>query len=216
MRGSPAVIRRLCFASCYVYSPVGTGRISQHSRLLRSLLKAANPRFIEKYAVRVHQQVDSGSMALRGYFGDDDILVPVPGSEAGGINRAWGAAHLADALVSEGLGRAAWRGLKRNSRVPKSAYALSGARPSLGRHYDSFALATPLCEPHSIVLIDDIVTKGRTLLAAAVRLHEAFPRAHIKAFALVRTMGLVSEVNCLLDPCRGEIRWRHGDAMRRP
>jgi hypothetical protein len=210
------MIRRLCFASCYVYSPEGTGRVSQHSRLLRSLLKAPDARFIEKYAVRVHQQVDSGSVALRGYFGDDDILVPVPGSAPTSVNHAWGAAQLAEALVCEGLGAAAWRGLHRITPVPKSAYALTGARPSIGRHYDSFALASPLCQPHSIILIDDIVTKGRTLLAAAVRLHEAFPRAHIKAFALVRTMGLVSEVNRLLDPCRGEIRWRSGEAIRRP
>jgi predicted amidophosphoribosyltransferase len=180
------------------------------------LLKAADPRFIAKYAVRVHQQVASGSIALRDYFGDDDILVPVPGSAPTSANRAWGAAQLAEALVCEGLGGAAWRGLHRISAVPKSAYALIGARPSIGRHYDSFALASPLCQPRSIILIDDIVTKGRTLLAAAVRLQEAFPRAHIKAFALVRTMGLVSEVNCLLDPCRGEIRWRGGDAIRRP
>ena len=59
-------------------------------------------------------------------------------------------------------------------------------------------------------------TKGRTLLAAASRMHEAFPSARIRAFALVRTMGLVSDVQRLLDPCRGEIRWRTGDAHRRP
>lgn len=155
-------------------------------------------------------------MLLRGYFGDDDILVPVPGSAPASMNRAWGAAYLAEALVREGLGRLAWPGLQRISRVPKSAYALTGARPSIDRHYDSFALTTPPSAPHSIILIDDIVTKGRTLLAAAVKIHEAFPRAHIKAFALVRTMGLIGEVNCLLEPCRGEIRWRSGDALRRP
>lgn len=210
------MIRRLCFASCYVYSPVGTGRVSQRSRLLRSLLKAADERFIEMYAVRVHQQAAGGSAALRGYFSDDDILVPVPGSAPACMNRAWGAARLAEALVCEGLGRAAWGGLQRVSPVPKSAYSLTGSRPSIDRHYDSFALATPLCPPQSIILVDDIVTKGRTLLAAAVRLHEAFPLARIKAFALVRTMGLISEVNCLLEPCRGEIRWRGGDAIRRP
>lgn len=190
--------------------------MSRHSRLVRSLLKAADERFIEIYAVRVHQQQEGGCAALRGYFGDDDILVPVPGSAPASANRAWGAAQLAEALVSEGLGRAAWRGLQRISSVPKSAYALSGARPSIDRHYDSFALSTSLCRPHSIMLIDDIVTKGRTLLAAAVRLHEAFPRAHIKAFALMRTMGRVSDVNCLIEPCRGEIRWRGGEAVRRP
>jgi hypothetical protein len=210
------VIRRLCFASCYSYSPVGTGQPSRHSRLLRSLLKDADARFMEKYAFRVYQQVEEGSAALRGYFGEDDILVPVPGSAPESVDRAWVACHLAEALVSQGLGLDSWRGLRRITSVPKSAYAATGARPSIDCHYDSFALATPLYQPRSIILIDDVVTKGRTLLAAAVRLHEAFPSTRIKAFALMRTMSRVTDINYLLEPCRGEIRWRNGDAIRRP
>ena len=59
-------------------------------------------------------------------------------------------------------------------------------------------------------------SKGRTLLAAASRVHEAFPGVQIRAFALVRTMGLIPGVQQLLDPCKGEIRWRSGDAHRSP
>jgi hypothetical protein len=59
-------------------------------------------------------------------------------------------------------------------------------------------------------------TKGRTLLAAASCVHDAFPCAQIRAFALVRTMGFVPGVQQLLDPCKGEIRWRAGDAYRSP
>ena len=59
-------------------------------------------------------------------------------------------------------------------------------------------------------------TKGRTLLAAASRVQEAFPCAEIRAFALIRTMGLISGIQQLLDPCKGEIRWRGGDAHRSP
>jgi predicted amidophosphoribosyltransferase len=210
------VIRRLLFASCYVYSPDGSGALCEHSRLLRSLLKESDDRFMEKYAIRVHQQVDGGSIALRGFFSADDILVPVPGSRADSADRGWAAGKLASALVGEGLGRAVWPGLRRIRSVRKSAYASIGSRPSVDRHYKSFALASPLWHPHSIVLVDDIVTKGRTLLAAAARLHESFPNVRIRAFALVRTMGLVADVPRLLEPCRGEIRWRHNDAHRSP
>lgn len=69
---------------------------------------------------------------------------------------------------------------------------------------------------NNIVLIDDIVTKGRTLMAAAARVRETFPEARIRAFALVRTMGLDAEMHALLQPCRGEIRWLGNDAYRRP
>ena len=74
----------------------------------------------------------------------------------------------------------------------------------------------PPITPENVVLIDDVVTKGRTLLAAATRLHEAFPGAQIRAFALLRTMGLIPGVQRLLDPCTGEIRWKAGDAHRSP
>jgi orotate phosphoribosyltransferase len=81
-------------------------------------------------------------------------------------------------------------------------------------------LIEPLLEewpgPRRIVLVDDVVTKGRTLLAAAARMRDAFPDVDIRAFALVRTMGLVSGVARLLDPCVGEIRWEGGDAYRTP
>jgi hypothetical protein len=59
-------------------------------------------------------------------------------------------------------------------------------------------------------------TKGRTLLAAASRVHEAYPCSHIRAFALLRTLGLISGVQQLLDPCKGEISWKAGDAHRSP
>jgi hypoxanthine phosphoribosyltransferase len=86
----------------------------------------------------------------------------------------------------------------------------------VGNHYDSFAIERVTELPRHVVLIDDVVTKGRTLLAAAARVQEAFPNAEIRAFALLRTMGLVQGVEQLLDPCVGEIRWRAGDAHRTP
>lgn len=209
-------IRPLVFASCYVYSPKGQGRLCEHSRLLRSFVKEADARFMEKYALRVQHEVRAGSMALRGFFGPEDVLVPVPGSTPQCPERPWAAGELAKALVGEGLGRAAWPGLRRISKVRKSAYALIGARPSVWRHYESFALADSPMQLNSIVLIDDIVTKGRTLMGAAARVRETFPEARIKAFALVRTLGLGGEMQGLLQPCRGEIRLLRNDAYRRP
>jgi hypothetical protein len=67
-----------------------------------------------------------------------------------------------------------------------------------------------------VVLVDDVVTKGRTLLAAATRIQEAFPDTEVRAFALLRTMGLIPDVAQLLEPCVGEIRWTGADAQREP
>jgi predicted amidophosphoribosyltransferase len=168
-----------------------------------------------KYALRVRQQAEDSAL-LAGFFGATDVLVPVPGSvpyTAGGL---WAAAHLAFALVNEGLGGVAWSGLRRVHAVRKSATAAPADRPTVDVHYESFFIERPPTPPERIVLVDDVITKGRTLLAAASRVHDAFPDTQIRAFALVRTMGMVSGVRQLLDPCKGEIRWKAGDAHRRP
>lgn len=209
------VIRTIEYASCYVYSPAGTGAVCERSRLLRTLLKAGDGSFMLKYALRVRQQVTDPTL-LAGFFRASDVLVPVPGCAPSMTGGLWTARHLAIALLNQGLGGAAWSGLRRVRAVPKSATAAPGQRPTAYLHYESFFIEPPMAPPETIVLIDDVVTKGRTLLAAATRLHEAFPGAQIRAFALVRTMGLVSGVQQLLDPCKGEIRWRAGDAYRNP
>ena len=212
--GDPT-IRALAYASCYVYSPGGTGAICERSRLLLWLLKSGDAAFMLKYALRVRQQAED-SPPLTGFFNATDVLIPVPGSAPCAAGGMWTAEHLAVALVNEGLGGAAWAGLRRIRAVPKSATAAPGERPTVNRHYESFVIEHQTMTPEGILLIDDVVTKGRTLLAAASRMHEAFLRARIRAFALVRTLGLVSGVQRLLDPCRGEIRWKAGDAHRSP
>ncbi len=209
------MIAVLEFASCYVYSPMGAGRVCERSRLLRELLKEGNERFIRRYAVRVRQQMAEAPQ-LAGFLTASDVLVPVPGSAPMSHPGRHVATLLAEALVRQGLGSETWSGLKRIRPVRKSATALPCARPSVALHYESFAIDALPHPPRSLVLVDDIITKGRTLLAAAARLHEAFPAANVRAFALLRTKGLVPEVSRLLEPCKGSIRWRAGDARREP
>jgi hypothetical protein len=208
------VIGGVAFASCYVYSPAGGGAASERSRLLRTLLKEGDAHFMLKYALRVRQQAE-GASCLAGFFLAQDVLVPVPrcAPRSGGT---WVAEELAHALVRAGLGSMTWAGLHRICAVRKSATASHGARPTVDLHYDSFRVEPPSFRIASIVLIDDVITKGRTLLAAAARLREAFPGAPVRAFALLRTRGLTSGVKQLLEPCKGQIRWDGADAHRVP
>jgi hypothetical protein len=209
------VIRAIDYASCYVYSPTGRGVVDERSRLLRTLLKAADATFMQKYACRVRQLAED-SPQLAGFFGATDVLVPVPGSTPYTAGGSWTAEQLTLALLKVGLGGTAWPGLRRVRAVRKSATAAPGDRPTVSVHYESFVLEPPTIVPKRIVLIDDVVTRGRTLLAAASRVQEAFPCSQICAFALLRTLGLIPGVQQLLDPCRGEIRWKAGDAHRSP
>ncbi len=211
----PAIIDLLPFAACYVYSPSGRCAASERSRRLCALLKAGNPRYIEFCAANV--RCTAGD---RGAFGDffdgAGVLVPVPGSAPTKQGEPSVAMDLAAALVREGLGAGIWPGLARRTAVRKSSTAAAGARPSVAQHYESLALAPIAHAADQYLLIDDIVTRGRTLLAAASRLREACPRAGIRAFALLRTMGYVPDLQRLLDPCVGEIRFKCGEAHRNP
>jgi hypothetical protein len=78
------------------------------------------------------------------------------------------------------------------------------------------AWLTPIAIIFVIVLIDDVITKGRTVLAAAARLQAVFPHADIRAFALIRTVGFRQRMDCLIEPCDGVVRWAGGDARRDP
>jgi len=66
------------------------------------------------------------------------------------------------------------------------------------------------------LLVDDIVTKGSTLVGAASRLQEAFPGLGVRGFALVRTRGLIEEVEALVEPCVGTIRFDGQSCARTP
>jgi len=179
------------------------------------MLKSGDSHFIVKYAFRVRQQVVDES-PLAGFVCPDQVLVPVPASARSTAGTMTVAEHLATAMAEAGLGGGIWNGLRRVRPVRKSATAPPGSRPTVANHYDSFAIEAATALPPRVLLVDDVITKGRTLLAAAARLQDAYPAAEIRAFAMLRTMGFVQRVDHLLEPCVGEIRWSEGDAHRTP
>jgi orotate phosphoribosyltransferase-like protein len=68
--------------------------------------------------------------------------------------------------------------------------------------------------PARITLVDDVVTQGATALAAASRVAEIFSDSEIGVFALVRTRGLVEDIDSIVDPVSGWIVERQGRAWR--
>jgi len=62
-----------------------------------------------------------------------------------------------------------------------------------------------LIKPDQITLVDDVLTQGRMAFACAWRLHEVFPNAQIRVFALIRTQGLKPNINEIKDPDAGII-----------
>jgi predicted amidophosphoribosyltransferase len=155
---------------------------------------------------------------LQNCFGPDVVLVPVPGSSLLVLGGLWPADRLCKAIRNEGLAANVRPLLTRTKAVPKSATAGPGQRPSVETHYDSLAIrpATPLLPPTvRFTIVDDVVTRGATLLASYVRLREAYPDVPINCFALIRTMSGV-EVDSVLNPVEGVISLAGGHLHRNP
>ena len=188
--------------------------MAEASRLLCARVKAGDPTWVPRYAGLVYR-ASCRDAQLTALFACRAVLVPVPGSRVC-PEAPWAAQCLAFALSEMGLGGGLWAGLRRQTGVRKSATSPAGGRPSVREHFESFAVARPLRSVERIVLIDDVITRGRTLLAAAARLQAELPHADIRAFALIRTLGFVPHMDRLLEPCHGVVRWAGGDARREP
>lgn len=218
--GDEASFPTLPFASCFAYLPGGIGPICDEGRLLCARLKASDQVWLPRLAARVWlETVGHGRFAAA--FGARVVLVPVPGSTP--FQRAdWIGARLAWCLKEVGLAAEVWPVLRRQHAVKKSAFAAAGKRPTVLEHHASFALEGEFWQgAHDgrglrLTLVDDVITRGRTLLAAAARIQAALPGAEVRAFALVRTLSPDETLSQVLDPCEGEVRWVSDDARRRP
>ena len=204
------------FGSCFVYSPRGAGENAHYSRSVCLRVKTSDVEWLPRYVETVLDHCDTGQ-ELVGCFTRDTVLVPVPTYLPCTQRRVWGAACLASCLKEVGIPGTVWHGLHRVEAVRKSSTAYGPRRPSMRKHYESLAVArAPQRVPERLLLIDDVVSSGRTLLACWLRLRERFPSTPIAAFALIRTLGFVREIPQLVLPCTGRITWTGVDARRHP
>jgi hypothetical protein len=190
------------FGSFLVYSPRGTGEVSRRSQRFTYAVKTGRPEALPQAVDRLARDFDSTPL-------------PAPRSSLLVTGGLWPARLIAEALTSHDLGAAVLPILTRVEPVPKSAFQARGERPNARRHFETMAIEPALASPR-ITLVDDVITKGNTLLAAASRVAIAFPHAEINAFALIRTMGRVSDIERIVDPCVGTVRMVFDEALREP
>lgn len=222
---SPPLLSEVRFGSFLTYSPRGASDLSQQSRAICHRIKVDGvigdpPVRVIEYAIARLQQELVGT-GLGDFVAPDVTLVPCPRSAPfppGQKTTLWVALRICEALKDAGFGGAILPCLERIEAVEKSAFAAPGGRPSAQRHLDTMRVTRELEPPSGrITLVDDVITKGATLLAAASLLAATFPRAEIKAFALIRTMGLIPEVERIVDPVVGRVaRTPSGAADRQP
>jgi hypothetical protein len=198
--------------------------------LLCARLKSADRKWLPNLAAQVWLEAMGNGRFTR-VFGNGVVLVPVPGS-APAQRACWVGGLLAWCLREVGLAAEVWPILRRRYAVRKSAFAAAGERPSVLEHHASFTIEraswdrTRMASCGSVgesagnglrlTLVDDVITRGRTLLAAAARVREALPVAEVRAFALLRTLERGEVLHQILAPCDGEVRWQGEDARRYP
>ncbi len=177
------------------------------------------PILMSQWIARTVQQQIS-SLPFADFFKPSTVLVPVPSSSLMQPGTLWVPDRIAKALVARGIGREVVECLARVKPIRKAAISDPSQRPSPAEQFETIGVQGRISEPKpdEIVLVDDIVTRGATLLGAANRLAEAFPSAQVRGFATMRTISDSSEFERLYHPVQGIIRYREatGDTLRRP
>ena len=220
---SPALRSELPYAALLTYSPRGTSPISLRSQFFCYRIKSDG--VIDDPPVRAIERAiealsNDACADVREFLGTGATLIPCPPSAPFPPRQKpalWVPLRICEALRGAGFGSRILPCLRRVEAVPKSAFAAPGERPSPSRHMSTMTVESTLDPPDMITVVDDVVTKGATLLGAASLLARAFPNAEIRAFALVRTQGYVKDIERILDPVVGRIsRTRNRGADRQP
>jgi predicted amidophosphoribosyltransferase len=207
------------FGSLLTYSPHGSSIKAQESKAAMRNLKNDNVLssgiLTSEYVARAIKK-DIGNFPFADYFNSKTVLIPTPKSSLLQKDMLWVPQRITKALINNGLGRTSEECLERIAALPRSSKSIPANRPKPFQHYESMRVKELLFDPEEIVLVDDIVTRGATILGAVDKLMEMFPNARIRAFAVMRTMSNPEEFSEIVDPCVGTIRLSGENARRNP
>jgi hypothetical protein len=214
-------LAQLEFGALLTYAPHGDSPECRNSKDVMLALKndrfVGNPPILMSELIAQTIQRKMAELPFASFFQPNPILIPTPKSSLMQANTLWVPERIANALVRMGIGKAVVSCLVRANPVRKAAFCAPSERPTAVEHYESIGVQGSLSPPSEILLVDDIVTRGATLLGAANRLADVFPKAQIRAFAAMRTISNPIEFQKVYDPCIGMIDlWESGDTFRRP
>ena len=220
--------KRLEFASLLAYSP----RPNEVSEELRDEAKQSrnlvlrlkdgravgDPPLTVAARIVLHlKSTASSAKVLSEFLRPSSTLVPVPKSTLLTKGALWVPEQLSQELVKGGFGKTVAPLLERTEPIPKAATSLSTERPTALNNYETLRVQESLESPTELLLIDDVVTAGATLLGSASRLSEAYPDVPIKGFAAARTVSVAERFRRTVDPVVGTIVLRaDGRTQRDP
>lgn len=187
---------------CLTYVPHGKGAANdslfEQTRKIRNYVKNGRKDIIIK-AVSLDIE---GKSLITHYIGTDSLLVPIPRSSPITNGFVWPSLEICIALKELGLGKEVAQILQRDYKVKKSSLSTSAEdRLSVDEHFKSMSINTNLLfQPETVVLVDDVVTQGRTLMAVYRHVNNIFPESCIKSFTPIRSLFASAPYNKTFDP----------------
>lgn len=216
----------LDFASFLVYPRLGGQVQTESERKAKNLVlymkqlrvspKLEPPHVLDFIFSKLEQAITRPP--LRAYFaGAPPAVIAAPGSSLTQPHSVACPPAIADCFKLSGLAVRVLPPVHRMTPVPKAAYSRPSARLKAADHYKTMGLPKVVLvdPPDDILVVDDVVTSGATLLAAVAVTREAYPNARVRAFAVART-GQVP-AGRIDEPVVGVIQMKpDGRTVRRP
>jgi len=160
----------------------------------------------------------SDAAELRSFLADA-VLVPAPKSAPLTTGALWASLRIAQALHEHSVGRAVAAVIERVRPIPTSHLVGGSARAWPDQHLATLALRRelPIDFDGRLVIVDDVVTRGSTLLGCALALRESYPTANVVGFAAARTLKQEETMpSDAVQPILGTIEWTEGWINRSP
>lgn len=172
------------FASFLVYNPNArafSSEVSALSRRICSAVKKETAQWARAQRLGPRVRAELGEDIVQRFLPPDATLVPMPGhAPSKDRNSHWPARVLCEEFVGAGLGAKWLPLLSRVRNVGKAATSPSEERPSAEVQYDSMVAIGDMEAGSSVVVVDDVITRGATMLAAIAKLREVLPNATVR------------------------------------
>lgn len=228
---NPPPITELNFGSVLRYYPVGRGSrgqqrfegLSRAAQLSQDLMKAVKNcrNDVISSLTNTFSRGFVGTL-VPVFVGSQTVLVPVPrSSPLKFANSAWPARWICEKIVKPVVAKR-FQGTKivplliRTQPVTPARTGKSAQR-RVSDHYRTIAIDQDLLKRYfgngskryTVVLVDDIITSGNTVMACAWRIKEDVPNVDIRAFAMFRTISSYesSQVEQLVEPVVGKVKY---------